>query len=223
MGPSPLRDRKALHGGKLVSQSHYGPHENPTQFWPQVDNPYDFFNTGGLRANTRSSKFQYEMKLKEWGLRKNLTGDEWKVIDYKTKKRKAEHKETAVSLQGFPIESKRVKKELGRRFPPRLGDMPWHAIGKLNFLFVQLLRSMVMLRHPVPSPPTPFGIVIESPNRAPGTPQVGGTGGTQGTPGTPALRTPGGAPTPENLGSYVLRLDNLPWFQFRHLLDPQSQ
>jgi len=61
----------------------------------------------------------------------------------------------------------------------------------------------------VPSPQTPPGIII----RTPGTPAAH-------TPGTPGFV--GRAPTLENLGTYMLQLDNLPSLQFRRLFAPRG-
>jgi uncharacterized protein (UPF0218 family) len=65
--------------------------------------------------------------LKQWDLRKNLSGPEWIVVDHKTKKRKAENKETEVYLNECRIPPKKVKSELARRFPPSYGG--WYATG----------------------------------------------------------------------------------------------
>jgi hypothetical protein len=66
--------------------------------------------------------------LKQWNLRKNLADPEWIAIDHKTKKRKAENKESAVYLNEFRIPTKKVKSELARRFPPTYGE--WYTTGK---------------------------------------------------------------------------------------------
>lgn len=56
------------------------------------------------------SKAQYELHFKKWGFRKNLTKEEWRVVDHKIGKRKREHKESEVLLDKFLIESKKVKR-----------------------------------------------------------------------------------------------------------------
>ncbi|KAA8907990.1 ankyrin repeat-containing domain protein [Sphaerosporella brunnea] len=155
--------------------------------------------------NFQPTKNQYETKLKEWRLRKNLTGPEWGVVDYKIKKRKADDQGSAIFLEGFRIPQKRVKKELVRRFPPRLGELPWQRT--------------------VPSPETPFGILIQTP-KTPGTvPQTPHTpvrvGSNHISPAGSIPGTPGAALSPEYPGNY-LRLDNLPWLQFRLQLQRQD-
>ncbi|KAF8536580.1 ankyrin repeat-containing domain protein [Trichophaea hybrida] len=62
-----------------------------------------------------ASKGQYEAAFKNWGFRKNLNFSDWEYVNHQIKKRKAE---TAVYLNSILIPSKRVRKELGRRFPP---------------------------------------------------------------------------------------------------------
>lgn len=65
-------------------------------------------------------KAQYEGQFKRWNIRKNLTAEEWGYVHSQIEKRKFDEKESDVYLHGRLIPSKRVKKEISRRFPPTL-------------------------------------------------------------------------------------------------------
>ena len=60
------------------------------------------------------SKAQYELHFKKWEFRKNRTKDDWKIVAQKLRKRKREHKESEVYIDGNLIESKKVRKETSR-------------------------------------------------------------------------------------------------------------
>jgi hypothetical protein len=65
-----------------------------------------------------SSKSQYEKKLKEWGLRKNLTKSEWQWVHSRLEKRKAAGKDDfELRLDGNVMDKKKVCKEANRNRP----------------------------------------------------------------------------------------------------------
>jgi hypothetical protein len=56
------------------------------------------------------SKAQYELRFKQWEFRKNRRKDDWVIVARKIEKRKREHKESEVYIDGNLIEPKKVKK-----------------------------------------------------------------------------------------------------------------
>jgi hypothetical protein len=98
------------------------------------------------------SKAQYELHFKKWGFRKNRTKDEWRAVDQKIEKRKREHKESEVYIDGILIESKKVKKSTLRYGSTRAaidfqlqGDRI-RVISKLNFSLRRQRRRRKHLR-----------------------------------------------------------------------------
>ncbi|KAH6877254.1 ankyrin repeat-containing domain protein [Thelonectria olida] len=86
-----------------------------------------------------ASKHQYEHKLKQWGLRKNLSGHVWKYIDHEIKKRKRDGKEeTDVVLSGIRLPKTKVEKECQR------------------YSFISTLDKL----HRAPSPEEPDGMAL---------------------------------------------------------------
>ncbi|KAH6976314.1 hypothetical protein BKA56DRAFT_674789 [Ilyonectria sp. MPI-CAGE-AT-0026] len=57
---------------------------------------------------------QYVRKLKAWGMKKNISSDQWKQSVSLVQKRKAEEKETKLTIDGMVISAKKMKKEMGR-------------------------------------------------------------------------------------------------------------
>jgi len=56
------------------------------------------------------SKAQYELRFKKWQFRKYRSKDDWIVVARKIGKRKREHKESEVYIDGKLIQPKKVKK-----------------------------------------------------------------------------------------------------------------
>jgi hypothetical protein len=56
------------------------------------------------------SKAQYELRFRKWNFRKNRPKDDWMIVARKIEKRKREHKENEVYIDGKLIEPKKVKK-----------------------------------------------------------------------------------------------------------------
>jgi hypothetical protein len=68
-----------------------------------------------LRATLNlRSKAQYELHFKKWEFRKNRTKDDWRIVAQKIGKRKREHKESEVYIDGNLIETKKVRKAISR-------------------------------------------------------------------------------------------------------------
>lgn len=67
------------------------------------------------------SKPQLIRQFKRWGFRKNIAGEEWKLIGIKIQQRKREGKESEVVFNGKIINPKTLRKEL-RRHAPAIGD-----------------------------------------------------------------------------------------------------
>ncbi|KAH8679269.1 Clr5 domain-containing protein [Ilyonectria robusta] len=72
---------------------------------------------------------QYVRKLKAWGMKKNVSRHQWKQSVSLVQKRKAEGKETKLTIDGMVISAKRMKKEMGRYSYPQYG--PGGMSGKL--------------------------------------------------------------------------------------------
>ncbi|KAF4449296.1 ankyrin, partial [Fusarium albosuccineum] len=66
------------------------------------------------RYKFRASKAQYIRQLKKWGIEKYSTNDKWKVAAEQVQKRKLQGKETEILINGKPVPSKKLKKELTR-------------------------------------------------------------------------------------------------------------
>lgn len=75
--------------------------------------------------------------LKRWNLRKNLSELEWKVIDHKTKKRKADDKDSDIYLNGFLIPQKRVQTGFAHYINPCFGQLS--TSGKSQFALGKFL------------------------------------------------------------------------------------
>ncbi|KAL5084611.1 hypothetical protein Trisim1_011612 [Trichoderma cf. simile WF8] len=96
--------------------------------------------------NFIASESSYQRKLREWGIRKNRLGKEnWKVIDYKIKKKKQQSGKTPqVYIDGKLCPPQKVRKEIARQ-------AFCSTIEKLSVQF------------DIPSPMTPDGIQVCSP------------------------------------------------------------
>src|SRR2546423_10715695 len=64
------------------------------------------------------SKAQFTLQFNKWQFRKNLKDEEWEYIRHQSLKRKRDGKESKVLVDGRLISTKRIKKEMSRRFPP---------------------------------------------------------------------------------------------------------
>ncbi|KAF8248638.1 hypothetical protein K440DRAFT_678818, partial [Wilcoxina mikolae CBS 423.85] len=108
--------------------------------------------------------------IKRWNLRKNLSPQEWKAIEHKTKKRKADDKDSDIYLNGFLVPRKKVQTGFAHHITPSLGHV-----------YIS-----------VPSPQTPPGVIIRTPGtplaRTPGTPRDAGATGIPAIPGIHVLR-----------------------------------
>jgi hypothetical protein len=83
------------------------------------------------------SKAQYELHFKKWGFRKNRTKDDWKIVAQKVGKRKREHKESEVYIDGNLIHSKKVKKAISR-----YGSMPATAEMQLQGNHIRVISNL---------------------------------------------------------------------------------
>ncbi|KAL6399313.1 hypothetical protein AUP68_17859 [Ilyonectria robusta] len=71
---------------------------------------------------------QYLRKLKAWGMKKNVSSHQWKQSVSLVQKRKAEGKETKLTIDGMVISAKRMKKEMGRYSYPQYGHGGMSAV-----------------------------------------------------------------------------------------------
>jgi len=79
-------------------------------------------------------KAQYELKFREWKLRKNFTTQEWKAASHRVGKRKKEGKESEVYFEGDLIPLKKAKKGISRYSFPTLLEKHRQGTGhQLDF------------------------------------------------------------------------------------------
>jgi hypothetical protein len=83
------------------------------------------------------SKAQYELHFKKWEFRKNRTKDDWKIVAQKLRKRKREHKESEVYIDGNLIKSKKVRKETSR-----YGSMPATTEMQLQGNHIRVISNL---------------------------------------------------------------------------------
>jgi hypothetical protein len=72
------------------------------------------------------SENQYYPKLKSWGIKKYNSGTDWKLIDWVTRKRKAEGKKSDITMRGRKFTKAEREKEIARHVPTR---EQWHTSG----------------------------------------------------------------------------------------------
>jgi hypothetical protein len=60
------------------------------------------------------SKNQYYPKLESWGIKKYNSGNDWKLIERETRKRKADGKESDVTMRGRKFTKAETEKEIAR-------------------------------------------------------------------------------------------------------------
>ena len=75
--------------------------------------------------STLSSKFptvsnsnslnDYQKLFRDWGIKKNRTQEEWRILKRKLEARGAIHKKSVVYFKMKPLPDDKVKKELGRK------------------------------------------------------------------------------------------------------------
>ncbi|QVM10220.1 hypothetical protein D8B26_004880 [Coccidioides posadasii str. Silveira] len=92
----------------------------------------------GLEA----TECQYEAQFKEWGFRKKLKKEEWRIVGYKTLKRKREQKETEMLLNKRVICPKKFKRQCSR---------------------YMRLSEMMGITNEGPPPKTPDGVKLRTP------------------------------------------------------------
>ncbi|EER28524.1 ankyrin repeat containing protein [Coccidioides posadasii C735 delta SOWgp] len=92
----------------------------------------------GLEA----TECQYEAQFKEWGFRKKLKKEEWRIVGYKTLKRKREQKETEMLLNKRVICPKKFKRQCSR---------------------YMRLSEMTGITNEGPPPKTPDGVKLRTP------------------------------------------------------------
>ncbi|KAF4466427.1 hypothetical protein FALBO_6710 [Fusarium albosuccineum] len=74
--------------------------------------------------NFHASRPQYIRRITVcWKMRKNSTKEEWQLAKSLVRKRKAEGKETRLSMNGKSVDSKKLKKELRRYQEPQSGTL----------------------------------------------------------------------------------------------------
>ncbi|OQU94322.1 Ankyrin repeat-containing protein [Cladophialophora immunda] len=96
------------------------------------------------------SKAQFELHFDRWNFRKNLTKEEWRSVTHKIQKRKRDHKESEVYMNGLLMNPKKVQKAMSR-------------YGSASGILFQ-----------ASSPQTPGDITVRTPLPTPATPAAGG-------------------------------------------------
>ncbi|KMP07087.1 ankyrin-1 [Coccidioides immitis RMSCC 2394] len=91
---------------------------------------------------TLKRECQYEAQFKEWGFRKKLKKEEWRIVGYKTLKRKRERKETEMLLNKRVICPKKFKRQCSRYMS---------------------LSEMMGITNEGPPPKTPDGVKLRTP------------------------------------------------------------
>ncbi|EFW17775.1 conserved hypothetical protein [Coccidioides posadasii str. Silveira] len=91
---------------------------------------------------TLKRECQYEAQFKEWGFRKKLKKEEWRIVGYKTLKRKREQKETEMLLNKRVICPKKFKRQCSR---------------------YMRLSEMMGITNEGPPPKTPDGVKLRTP------------------------------------------------------------
>ncbi|KAF2177656.1 hypothetical protein K469DRAFT_515616, partial [Zopfia rhizophila CBS 207.26] len=61
-----------------------------------------------------ATKSQYEARFRKWGIRKNLRGDEWQILNKKLERRKMEGKQSDVYINEVIIPKSKIRKEIRR-------------------------------------------------------------------------------------------------------------
>ena len=85
-------------------------------------------------------KAQYELKFREWKLRKNFTTQEWKAVSHRVGKRKKEGKESELYYEGDLIPLKKAKKGISRYSFPTLLEKHRQGTGhQLEFFLTGML------------------------------------------------------------------------------------
>ena len=70
------------------------------------------------RTDDVASKAQFELQFKKWKFRKNLNNEEWEYVRHRSVKRQRDGKDSEAYINGSLISTKKIKKEVSRRFPP---------------------------------------------------------------------------------------------------------
>jgi len=105
-----MQDHNVLCGPKGNPEESGRDHENvwaPRKVSSQVPRYPDL-------SQRICSESQYERQLKAWGIRKNCTRDEWRLVTRAVEERRRQGKDSAVLIRGIKQPSERVSRELAR-------------------------------------------------------------------------------------------------------------
>jgi hypothetical protein len=183
-----LEDRK-LGGPDGVKETMENRHNFKARY---VVNDEDRLVVPAADHEDNGSESQYHRRLDRWGFNKKLTAQNWRIVDSKFRKRKADGKKSEMFYQGLLVPAAKVRREISRhgyttleRFQAAQGTnscllfpllscpmLPSPTYKCTRKVMVSLMIFTPLFSHSVvdcfaESPRTPPGVEICTPSRSP--------------------------------------------------------
>ena len=105
------------------------------------------------------SKSQYETQFKKWDFNKRKKGEDWKIVGYKTDKRKQQGKATSLYFNG----SLMPQKNSGGSYLGKVTSMLRKVCSGLKVSILTYFEASAGLTCAAPTPNTPAGFDIRTP------------------------------------------------------------